>query len=212
MRVVLTTYRGLSHLMPDYMDRHEKYFNMPVTLSAEEDYSHGKYRFLKPPFGDTIRNGEFGPALKWTLENVKDKYIIIMLADYFINSNVDMTAIKKIAEYMTQEGDILRCEIGTNRGVGQLNEIDIHKGVSIREDKSWLATSLCPGIWDRKKLLKIIKGATAWDVELDMNREFQETDWRSIGVFPEPMDYENVIRARKIGEFINKKHFLLTKK
>ncbi len=211
MRVVLTTYRGLAHLMPGYMELHDRYFNIPVTLSAEEDYSNGKYRFLKPPFGDPILNGAFGDSLRWTLEQVKDKYIIIMLADYFINRKVNVNTLKKIGQYMTKEGDILRCEIGTNRGLGQLDEVDTYKGVSIREDKNWLATSLCPGIWDRKKLLKIIKGATAWDVELATNREFLNTDWRSVGVYPEPIDYENVIRERKVGEFINKKHFLLTK-
>ena len=200
MRVVLITYRGLAPLINQYMDRHEKYFNMPVTLSAEADYSNGKYRHLKPPFGDPILNHNFGSTLRWTLERVKDKYVIIMLIDYFINKKVNINMLKKIGQYMTQEGNILRCDIGTNRGIWGVPEVDSYKGLSIREENPCLATSLCPGIWDRKKYLEIMKGDTAWDVELATNREFLNTDFRSVGVYPEPMDYENVIRERKINE------------
>ena len=146
------------------------------------------------------------------MEKVRDKYVIIMLIDYFITRKVDASILKKIAEYMTLKGDILRCDIGTNRGFGSIPEIDVYKGVSIREEKNFLATSLCPGIWDRKKLLAIMKGATAWDVELETNREFVNSGWRSIGTYPEPVDYENVIRGGNVDEFINMKYFLIKKK
>lgn len=200
MRVVLVTYRGLKSLMPEYMERHEAFFNMPVTLAAEEDYSQGRYHFIKPPFGETIPNGEYGNSLRWALEQVRDRYVIIMMVDYFIQAPVDSYTLRIIARYMTMKGNILRCEIGTNRGVGGMTEVDVYRGVSIREEKIFLATSLCPGIWDRKKLLEIMKGATAWDVEIQTNREFQKTSWRSIGVYPEPMDYVNYIRGRDLSE------------
>ena len=211
MRVVLITYRALQPLMEEYMHRHKKYFKLPVTLVAESDYSNGNYKHIKPPYGDPIENGDFGNSLRWALEKVKDKHVIIMLADYFITGMVNVKTIRKIAEYMTLKGDILRCDIGTNRGFGSIPEIDVYKGVSIREEKHFLATSLCPGIWDRKKLLAIMKGATAWDVELETNREFVTTGWRSIGTYPEPVDYENVIRGRNVDEFINMKYFLIKK-
>ena len=200
VKVLLLTYRKMKWILPAYIRLHRKYWGAPVTLVAETDYSGGEFEFWLPEDyveKNMIEAHAYVAVLRWALEKTKDKYVILMMGDYMIREPVDSEIIDKMVEYMDQEGNIMRCEIGNSRGIIQSGTLtDHYKGVAIYEH-NFLPTALTPGLWDRKKFLEILPdGSTAWDVELKGRDKFPSLGFRSIGPLPEPMIYINAIRGR----------------
>lgn len=183
-----------------YMEQHREHWGAPVTLIAEQDYSDGKYKFLQPPTieGGTIPNGNYRDTLLWTLEQIKNKFVVIMMADYLIYEDVDKNTINKMCQYMRTDSNILRIELGNARGIEQVaDHTDTFKGIKILEH-NFLPSALTPGIWNREGLIDMAKhtGPTAWDMELDGRDWFAKSGKRSLGSDHTPIIYENALRAR----------------
>ena len=199
MKILLFTYRDIGWLIKPYILLHKKYSGIDTVLIAEEDYSNGEFDFLRPEFeGEFIRACEFGKVLKWALSKIDNKYVIVMLGDYLIRDKVNSDLISTIMDYMDQEKNIIRCEVGNYRGIKErADHTNTYRGYKILEN-NFAAMALTPGLWDRKKLLNIITDSmdNPWAFEIVGDKNFTKNEFRSICIYPEPINYINVIRGR----------------
>ena len=195
--------------MNAYVHLHQKYWGVPVTLLAEEDYSGGEFEFLRPPEGEGVRwQGEeiatdsFSSVLIWYLRQIEDKHVIIMLADYMITEPVDEKRLLQLEEYMCAHGNILRGQVGDDGGYCCGQKTDVYKDISIWEG-NFLPTSLTPGMWDRALLLEMMDiGLSAWAMEIKGRDKFFRAGWRSIAPSPGCMSYLNALRGRSLENIV----------
>jgi len=184
---------------------HEKFWDAPVTLLAEADYSDGKFEFVSPP-GDVcnsppsgvIPSSSFSNVLLWYFQQIEDMHILIMLADYFIDKPVDVERLAQLEEYMEAHAPILRGQVGDDGGYCSGHKIDTYKDIALWEG-GFLPTSLTPGLWNRQQFLKIIpNGVDAWGTEIRGRNGFLAGGYRSIAPSPGILSYLNAIRGRDL--------------
>lgn len=197
MRTLVFTYRDIQWMLPIYDRLHKKYFETPYTLVAEEDYRKGG-DFIKPPSPDHA--GDFTEALRWTLNQITDEFVLVMFADHIITSQVNMVIIEQIIEYMSSNKTVLRTQIGDHSGLMQYGtKTETYKDLELYEH-NFLPTSLTPGIWNRDLLIKFMQllggTTTPWGFEIRGRDAFSGSGYRSLGLNVEPMCYINSLRGR----------------
>ena len=110
MKVLLPAYNDNYFLLEAYYKLHKKYWGVPITLVANRDVAPKGMDCLKHPYSD--ESHDYARILKWALNKIRDKFVIIMMADYFIYEKVNNKYLKLIAEYMGKNKDVVRCNIG----------------------------------------------------------------------------------------------------
>ena len=140
--------------------------------------------FTIPPNFSFVSVGEFKdyPVNRWSdavikyLESVNDEVFVLMLEDYLLVRDVNIDAVRILADYMSAHEDIIRIDLaedrlhasGTDMNYGYIKYIDLIKSAP----GSPYHMSLWPGLWRRSNILKILqKGWTPWDVEIAGNNK-----------------------------------------
>lgn len=179
------------------MHLHKKYWGVPVTFLAEEQYLPNCEFVIPPHTVSTIEAGDFSDVLIWYLGQLNDKFIIIMLSDYLITKQVNTDTINVLLRYMNEHPNVLRCQIGNMFGIeSSSSHTDTIGDIRIFEG-NFLPTSLTPAIWNRELLLEMMVSLTCpWGFEIKGRDKFDSMNWRSIWPVPEPIDYINSIRGR----------------
>jgi hypothetical protein len=189
--------------------------NQQITLVAEDNYSKGasNCQFLPLPREMCI-NREcpaylFSNTLRWALKQSSKKLAIILLADYFIYSDVNQVNINRSAEYMLSNPDVLRIDMGDRPRSGTMRNInDIF--VECAEGRNcFLPVSLTPGLWNiHNYLLLLENGWDPWGTERHSQQKFlnQYTHMKSIYCEPGPIFYSNTLRARDNSALVIRHH------
>jgi hypothetical protein len=206
MRVVLPTYRSIGWIVKAYALLHEKYWGVPVTLLAEDDYSDGQFEFVRAPTGfmvdGEVHSSYFTDTLIWYLRRIPDEFVIVMLADYLITEPAHVDRLSILEEYLTLHKEIMRGQVGDDGGYcgGELTET--FQGLAMWEG-NFLATSLTPGMWSRQKLLLIAQpGTDAWGFEQRGRDKFLSKGYRSVAPAPGCLSYINALRGRDMHNIV----------
>ena len=140
-------WRPFFTLLDKYWEDHPKVYL--VTESKKCEYC------------DTINvDSEFwGKRFKTALENIKSKQVLVMLDDFFIRGPVDSERIYAI-EF--EENDICY-----NFELEYREPKERMIGWDLQKDNQVYLTSTQPSLWDREKLLGLIKdNMSPWEFEL----------------------------------------------
>lgn len=213
MTILVPTYRSINWILYAYARLLVKYWGEKFTIMAEEPFIdsneefNDRWEFIKPNFAESeIHGGEYHETLRWTLNELEDNFVTIMCADYLIHKPVDKERIQQTIEYMEANDNVLRANLGPNiLSKTHSTKIEDYKDIEIYEGH-FLPTSLTPGIWNRERLLELMakmeNSHTAWDLELRGRDALPKTGFRSIAIFPEPVEYINAIRGRNNEQIV----------
>jgi len=177
MRVVVTTCEKYHWALMPFSHLFNIYWSnlQPVTVLTDNEVSDT----IKLPenFEVAVYKYDEKPSQKqWSnmlidyLRDIDDKNIVLMLDDYWLVRTVDHTGIGTLHEYMQDSDDILRMDLTDDRqyngeavNIGHWGHYDLVETPS----ESPYQLSLQVGIWNRKKLLNILRrNITPWEVEL----------------------------------------------
>jgi len=173
-------------------------------MTNEEKFNHPRVTNIQ--VGD-IDEGWSSNFLK-ALENVKTKYVIIILDDYILNKQVDEKKLDEVLKFMRKTNGAY-IQVGPE-GVNDGPAASGIEGVTVRSRFGAYRTSLQACIWETEVLKWLLKpGETIW--------EFEKTgSIRSEGVMKKPFylmvkdpifEYLNAVDSRKyrkkVVEYIN---------
>ena len=158
------------------------------------------------------------PKEKWSngllsyLTNIDDKFIVILLDDYWLVRTVDVGGVRTLCDYMDLDSKILRIDLTADRlYAGGVKDVDMYGHYDIIEaPQSQYQMSLQVGIWNRTNLIKILQNDwSAWDVELIGTGIVNESDMRVLGTRQNLIRYANGMKngSDKINtEWIPEEH------
>lgn len=208
MQILVMTSDKQSHTLDGF--KHQWYKYVPAS------------RLLVCGFRD---NGELGPfysignqsdypANKWSdalikvLNNIAEEIFILMLDDFWLTRQVDITALNMIYGYMQQFQNVIKFDLGTERlfaeGGGKylygnhtyntLGYLDLIKS----NHQSAYHMSLWGGMW-RRDLLKqiLVPNETAQQIELNGTHRLAQygDEMLVLGTRQAPMMHANVIQG-----------------
>lgn len=142
------------------------------------------------------------------LESIPDQQVLILLDDYWFIRQVDYRGIATLAEYMRLHPKILRIDLTTDRlyaggAPRPMDGLDYdtygHYDL-FQVPGSPYQMSLMPGIWNKEKLLQVLKPHwSPWEVELtgtdNLNSNFPE--FIVLGTRQNPIRFTNALRNEK---------------
>lgn len=172
---------------------------------------------LPPNF--TIKQANIDGNIRWPmqqwsnglirfLEGIPEQQVVIFLDDYWFVRQVDYSGINTLAEYMRLHPKILRIDLTTDRVYAggaprpmDGKDYDTYGHYDLFEvPGSPYQMSLMPGIWNKEKLLTVLKpNWTPWEVELTgtdvLNNQFPE--FVVLGTRQNPVRFTNALRNEK---------------
>ncbi len=218
MKILLPAYRSIDWIVKAYAHMHELYWDAPVVLLAEEDYSDGQFECAIPPWkedatwvdGDVpneIPGHHFTDVLFWYLKQIEDTHVIIMLADYLLSAPVDIKSLIQLQEYMELHKEVMRGHIDAGGGWYKLSkQTDLYKDIEIWED-NFLPSSLTPAIWNVDLLQRLmVHRDSAHGLESKGRDIFykmaEEEGIRSVAAKPGMVSYINCIRGGDMSHMV----------
>ncbi len=131
------------------------------------------------------------------LHTVKERYVLIMLDDYWLIRTVDISGIGTLLEYMVNNPKILRVDLTADRqfaGGAKYVESYGHYDL-VHAPGTPYQMSLMPGLWNKKLLLEILQpGEDPWQVEMEGTNRVNETDMIVTGTQQQPLRIVNSLR------------------
>jgi hypothetical protein len=179
----------------------DKHWNENLIIICEQNYS-SRHTYLKPPQKlikrGAIPSNKFSDSLIWALQNTKNEYCILMLADYWLYSKVNTENITKSLNYMKSSKNILRVDIGDRpRPSGPMKSINDILIECATDRNCFLTTSLTPAIWNKRFWLDLLEnGWTAWHTETKCHTKYLGSGYHSVWCEPGPIKYCNSMRGR----------------
>jgi len=147
------------------------------------------------------------PASKWSdgfYQAVKlmPEHFILMLDDYLILRRVDTAAIEIIYRYITEQNNILRFDLCTDRlysqdaieagALGRLDLIETLPGAQYQ-------MSTQPSLFDRDKLLSVIvPNESPWQFEMLGSARANLSAWRVVGTRQAPIRVKIAVNKGKL--------------
>lgn len=131
------------------------------------------------------------------LHTVKERYVLLMLDDYWLIRTVDVSGIGTLLEYMVNNPKILRMDLTADRQfAGGAKRVESYGHYDIvHAPGTPYQMSLMPGMWNKKLLLEILQpGWSPWEVELDGTGKLNETDMIVVGTQQQPIRIVNSLR------------------
>lgn len=128
-----------------------------------------KYRF-KEEYIDSLqmhnKNDSYSKRLLDYLKYINTDYVLIMLDDFFIRSEVDNKRIMELLEYMRENDDV--AVISFDSVEDELNVDDGNlEGFLLRPRYGDYLFNLQSGIWNRKKLMSLLnENENPWELEI----------------------------------------------
>ena len=160
--VMVLSFDKYSDLWPVYFDCVKTYWhvNMLTYLVTNE----------KNPYYENVQVITTGPEISWSyrtrkaVEAVDAKYILLMLEDYFVTSEVTDESISSLISFMDKvNADYLRIYPFPEIHFKDTGECGIHRV----PEKSLYGVNLQASIWKKDYLLKLLEGNgfSAWEFE-----------------------------------------------
>lgn len=151
LSVLVLTYSKNSDVLSGFSNCYEKYAQGLPRFKVVSDKSMGyEEEYICP-------NDSFSTRLIYALQSLGTKYVILLLDDYYITSQIDLSEISKCLECLDKDRKVISAKLVLENG--------FPKGVHRAPFRYGL--SLCAGIWNVQELLSIlVPNETAWDIEL----------------------------------------------
>lgn len=182
-----------------------------VNIFSEKNYLtiSNKHRFIKLPshmlVNDSCPRGKFSDSLIFALNNISSKHAIVMLTDYWLYNTVDINALANTSEYMENNPDVLRADVGSQHIPKGLANITPDLMESLDNRNVFYPVSLCPAMWNKENYLPLLQeGLDPWQTEIIPCEKFlgqkqhgnKFTHLRTLWSHPGPIKYFNALRGR----------------
>ena len=200
--VYVSSYDGCADLWDTFFSMIDRFWpncGYPIYLiNNEKVYNHE---------GISVVNT--GPEINWfnrtinSLSDLNEKYSMFMLEDYLISKKIENETIDEILSFMElNQAFYYQLSVGNTKSREKMR--------TIVSAKTSYPISLQPAIWEREKLLLILKqinGKTPWDVENYFIKEYQGKKDVINGAYHDTRDilgYKNgVLRGKWIPSTID---------
>ena len=160
--VMVLSFDKYSDLWPVYFDCAKKFWHakMPTYLVTNE----------KEPKFENVQVVTTGPEISWShrakkaVEAADAEYILLMLEDYYVTSEVTDSSIGSLISFMEEnDADYLRIYTFPEMHFKDGGERGIHKV----PEESLYGVNLQASIWKKEYLLKLLEGGdfSAWEFE-----------------------------------------------
>ncbi len=165
---------------------------------------------LPPNFSVKSMNaGKPLPKEKWSdglifmLQKIPDDVFVLLLEDYWLIRKADNAGVDTLADYMRAHKEILRMDLTDDRQYnGHMKDIGAwgHYDLVETPNDSEYQMSLQAGIWNRDKLLSVIRPELdPHQVELYLSHTLHERgDLRVLGTRQRPVRYANLYYQGKV--------------
>ena len=150
------TFEAFHHCMEKYWENH------PEVIYATETIKNPYYKTISKNYPLEI----WTKRIRETLEEIDDDKILIMIDDCFIRNKVDVKRIDYAKKHLKGNIAMFNFEKSFDS-----NDIETTlKGFKKRKHNSPYEVSIMCGLWDKEKLLNVIKeNSNPWEVEGKQN-------------------------------------------
>ena len=148
------------------------------------------------------------PATRWSdglirvLESIPDRFIVLMLEDYWLCRGVDVRGVSACLDYMKEHGpdNILRFDLTTDRlyagGMFDVESYGCYDVIETPVDTPY-QMSLQAGLWNTKLLRQLLEpGKSAWEVEI---HTAPPAEMRVLGTRQWPVRFVNAYYQGKLN-------------
>jgi hypothetical protein len=158
---------------PELPYRNLKYVRVHDALLTEGDWDFGRY----------------SDGVQWYLRQLKTPLVIILDSDYWLTDPVDLGTLDILVDYMLDNPDVLRIQLGNQSGIDQyaiarepyqgLVLLDCHED----NPHCFLKVSWIPGIWNRDLLQSVLQpNWNPWECEVEGTEKLKGMEGiRSLG-------------------------------
>lgn len=185
---------------------YQKYWGWPAIVFG---FTPPKFELPKCARFESVGAFEDYPAGKWSdavigaLQSTGDKYAIVLLEDYWLTRQVDTDAIRSLAGYVMQYGDIARADLVTDRLYApDLIELEPYNDLDIisNDPPPSYHMSTQASIWNKAALLDaLVPGESAWDTEMNGTARLISAGWRVVGTRQCPVRYVIGVQVGKLS-------------
>jgi len=202
--LLVLAYYGNSWCAKPFKHLLDKFYNDRGTFILLSDGEYIDSDVFIKHGGDRWERDGFGAGLKKALDIISEDHVLLMYVDYFILRPVRPIVIEVALDKMKREPDIFRIQMGNSFGqnanaklISTTRGVDFYECPDERRD-CFHPASLTPGLWKKDWLEGcLVDHQDSWNVEeKGFDRFRAEPSARSLGIWPEPIDYENVIQLR----------------
>ena len=189
-----------------YLRLHEKFWGDDITVVAPQNYTQHKHFQLVPSRYNVRQNFSF--QLIDALIHTKHDNVVVMLADYFLYQPVNLTSLNNISEYMTQNPNIIRVDVGGQSCNGPVEEVS----PQLFSGSKFQQVSLTPGMWNKKLWIDMLQsrfGMDPWMTETELEQKFLRSSYSSLLARPQPVYYVNTLRGRDDRELVTRRNLYL---
>lgn len=139
-------------------------FSFEVLINTEsEKYNNSNFKIRK--VDSYNRNSNWSDRLIHYLNRIDEEYIILWMDDHFIYDYIDNEKINKAIKIITENKKIGHISFESQPGS---KESKIFEFLSRRKFLAPYRISLQPGVWEKKYLLKILRGfESPWQLEIN---------------------------------------------
>ena len=200
MRILVLSCDKYYWLLPGFQHQWNKYCGLPITIVG---FSQPDFKMQENFSFYSLGNFADYPADKWSdsiiklLDAIDDKYIMIMLEDYWLVRNVDIQALKAIDKFCNCYSNIARFDLtedrlkgGMSKDIGYIGRLDL-----IEAQRTSYNASLQASIWSTDYLKRIlVPGESPWNFELQGTERLNNIeDMRVLGVRQYPVRYQIMV-------------------
>jgi len=163
--VVVMSCDAYSDIWPPFYDFFFKYWNdCPFTI-----YNGSNHLSFPHPRVVNLHSGmdlDWSSVRKAILKQVKEKYVILLLEDYFICGQVDMITLRKSVEYMKKYDALflrLSCFPSSHNSLWKYDVLEDAPFLgNIRENQEYRINTQI-GIWNKELLINLLQeGESIW--------------------------------------------------
>lgn len=133
-----------------------------------------------------------GKAKNWSddtlsiIEQIPEKYIIIILEDYFLINNVDTSRLEECLEFMYKTDAAYMRIASFRKDYFPMYAYDIsneNPSFGITHSEAPFRVNLQAGIWEKDELAKlIVRGESPWDFEVKGSERSKQSDKLFLGI------------------------------
>lgn len=172
LTIVVNSCDTYSDLWEPFFALLKKFWNKceyPIVLNTEHkefQYDNLKIRVVNLPEKTVKHSLKYGARLKNVLNQVCSEYILLMLDDFFIRSEVKSQVIEECLSWMDKDQDIAYISFESVDDPLNIKD-EKHPDFVLRPQYGDYKINLQAGIWRRKKLLAHLHdNESPWDFEL----------------------------------------------
>ncbi|MDD4110975.1 MAG: hypothetical protein PHS54_05460 [Clostridia bacterium] len=168
---------------------------MPIAVITE---SIPEKRFDNVTFFDAGKGKEYSDRIKISLPQIKTKYVMVMLGDYYINKKVDTKRIEYLYTVIRNNDiDYLRL---FNKSFKEKKKFPEDKSLRIIDTSYFrYKVNLYIGIWKKDTLLKMCQESqNAWQFEVSLTEKMHHLHGKCLTITKKEISIADVVRKGKI--------------